>query len=632
MGFKNFTRSILALLISLSAFAQTSIEIGPEKQILDILITPSDTSITYQDLALVEKEKPSYFLISKGKKSGPYLNCEKYNFMNSQGEWEAYLIVTTKKGQNILWKGFEFEGFENPAINAANENYCAIIDDGKKGSFYEIFDLKSNGKSVEKSKAFKERIMNVQVSPKGDVYVHLNSPREDAAHSFIYKDVRVDGYYNFHFYEWLNVDGVHIPFVNGIFPDDDAPAGTRNHIYLGGEMKMSLIAILYDMEFFSDLSDFVLKGYNGENDGARVYTMNKTYGPYDKVDNLTLEEDNDFTFDYESDGKWFSYRNSTGAIEDISETAEYYDWKSTAPNGIDFVKSVSGDDDITRYYYNDEMILEVDGIEDLQVVQWTSDNKPILLHNLLISADPDPYDEEIVYGWLPAGYRLYLKDHWSETYQNVVEVAESPTGELALAVKQEDKFYVIRESKTYGPFDLMYTFGVERDAFLKWDESGEKISYYVISNGKSIVFENDRSMYEFNNIIRCYWNNSVENSIYTVITNMQCFVENDFYNVPLTNREFGNDMEEEMRSQEIADKYDVLNSIENGAYIRFGDIGFDGFCFIQDVELHEDKETISFKNLNDSYVIYNGELYTGSIESNVMIYVENETLKIQPLN
>lgn len=630
-----FRLFFLLLLVSMSnaAFSQQAINIGENKKIVAVLELNTKLTIGFQDLQLLEKGKPSFFIATGETKLGPFddIQTKNINVNNRRGgplSDSSYVVVTEKGKHYILCGKFKFGPYKYPELLKINQNRAIIADFSEKGMYYEIFSLESNTpESIIKSPKYTDNVTAIYVSDNMDVLMSFDNGSSEASQYFIYKGKKTDGFYHaLHFEGWMNTenDGL-TPVFSCVAPLVDDIYDVTNDLYVGNRLVEKIVAVLYDFSFNNTKTDFVVKGYTASQDGARVYSSNEVLGPYNAVNNLVFDSLNRVQFEYEQNGSQFLYENHVS--KPISKKEEY-DWKNIAPNGVDYLKCVSLED-TGYYYFNDKLIASGD-MWNIKLVTWTQNYGPVLFEEVMKPAEPNPDPEgEKWHGEVPAGFRLIINGESTKIFESILDFKESANGKIAYIAYENGGFYVFRGDIKYGPYTAFYTIGKERENFLKWD--GDDLIYSAISEKKSQVFVNGKSMLSYQSIISFYWNQTFSSSAIVQIKDMKCFLESDFYSKSLDKEPFMEQLEEQFQTEFKARREELL-TMNDCSSIHFNGKEYTGLTFVHDLKFSPDGSAISFMNMDNLSLIYNNELLNGIIYNNSIVYYKNGNIIVSGLD
>jgi hypothetical protein len=625
----------LLFVISMSnaVFSQQVLTIGDNKKIVTVLELNTKLTIGFQDLQLLEKGKPSFFIAAGETKSGPFDDIQKktINAANRQvgpSPDTSYVIVTEKGKDYILYGRFRFGPYKSPELLKINQKRAVIADFSANGMYYEVFSLEGNTpKSIIKSTKYTDDVTGIYVSDNMDVLMSFDNSSSEASQYFIYKGKKTDGFYHaVHFEGWMTTenDGLD-PVFSCVAPLVDDTYDVTNDLYVGNRLVEKIVAVLYDFSFNNTNTDFVVKGYTASQDGARVYSSNSVLGPYDAVDNLLFDSLGRVQFEYEQDGSQFLYENNVS--KPISKK-EDYDWKNIAPNGVDYLKCVSSGD-TGKYYFNDKLIASGD-MWNIRLVTWTQHYGPVLFEEVMKPAEPNPDpDGEKWHGEVIAGFRLIVKGESTKTFESILDFKESSNGEIAYIAYENDGFYVFRGSIKYGPYSMVYTIGKERENFLKWDD--DDLIYSAISEGKSHVFVNGKSMLSYRSIISFYWNQTFSSSAIVQIKDEKCFLESDFYSKSLDREPFMEQLEEQFQDEFMARREELL-AMTDCSSIHFMGKEYTGLTFVHGLKSSPDGSAISFMNMDSLNLIYKNELLNGTIYNNSVVYYKNGNIVVAGLD
>ena len=602
-NFNMLLKSILlasVFLASFGVFAQESVVIGEGMKVVDISTSGNAISVVYQDPALLLEGKPSFYLKTADQSYGPY-----ESLTQESADGISYYEVREKGKNYLLYGNHKFGPYYNTHIVKISESLkkVVVLHYEKNGSYYEILSIAgAKPVSVFKGQRCKEYPLSVEVSDQMDVFMTMDDHSKEAGHAFLWKDVQTKGFLAVHFIGWLRKGTSSEPVFYTI---RDIPQGegmepiTPSDVYIGNKFFARLTAYLDELQFNSDSTDFVLKAFSFT-EGPHVYTATENYGPYESVDNVRLLPDNSIYFEYGKEGKKYSW-SKTGEHRLLGE--DIYIEKHYNADKSEFLSRVTIDEETIAVSYHNRLIAEVPAFRN-RTVTWTKNHGPVIIYG----------KGDMVC--------LSINGDNSRVYPRVLDFKESSSGELAWMYIDTTGMYVVKGEATYGPYKNAIHLSADPAQFLQWSEDGKELIYAAAGNG-SHIYVNGTKTQSFPGLAKFYFHKDLASSAVVVITNPDCFMENDFKSDPLDGSFFDEYYFDDSEEEFMVKKEDLVK-IGNCASIYYKGNAFPGFTRVTDLHFSEDGKALSFGNMEEIYLISGDRLMQGQLAGNKAVIYEGD--------
>lgn len=626
---------ILCALAAQTLYAQTSIEIGMGKKIIAYAAFQGTELIAYSTPEPQKGEKAGMYLMQGKLKNGPYEHIYIAAVSSPESADEEYgtpaqeYMVAQEKGKQYLFLGsYRFGPYDQAEIVKLTAERVVIVNRRAGKNYYEIHRITGGKSNLEqKSEVYPDQLGDIYVSDEMDVLLVLNDPTKELGGYFIYEGTKVGWFYNtMDFQGWLKTaDGLQ-PVFAAVESIDHEMYEVTNNVYVGTRLIDKVVAVLYDFDFNEAHTDFVFKGFRAERDGARVYTSTKQIGPYERVSHLKIDSLNRVVFDCTADDQDFHYVD--GKLTPISkEKKENYLWKKESPYSTDVVTAMEVDDEEMDVFLNGELFARMNQY-DLVKSFWTRQHGIVMVDEV-VSRTPD--GEGMVLNL--EATRLWINGKLQGEYEQVLDVQESPEGELFYVVQEKGKeeLLVYLGEQRSDPLRRVYAVGREQGQFVAWGNEGKDAYYSAIGEGGSQVYRNGQSERTFPAILRFFFHEDLSTSAFVLIYSAECVLEADFTLITLDNAMYTHGLEEE-RQLEYESRYDALSQQRRCSAVVFRDVKYGPFGFIQNEQMSANGQAFAFQDFEDWKVIYNDHLYDGYLSGDVVLIYEEGTVQIHHLD